>query len=111
MSPKSVQVEIGGLPFVCVALADADFKDVAAIYVILCVDKEGQWKVLDVGQTGQLGERIDDHDRRACWKRNCLSDNIWVCVYPMPSTKFSKEDRLALEKKLRQKYSPPCGKR
>lgn len=107
----SQNVTIGDQTFVCVPLKDADFKDVAAIYVILCVQQGGVWTVLDVGQTGELGTRIDSHDRRACWERNCPGKNIWVCVYPMPSSRYTKEDRLEFEQSLRTKYDPSCGKR
>ena len=107
----TANVTIGGLPFVCVRLANADFADVAAIYVILCVAQDGNWTVLDVGQSGELGTRIDSHDSQGCWSRNCPSGNIWVCVYHMPSNKYTKEDRMKLEKTLRDQYNPSCGKR
>jgi hypothetical protein len=108
----SEKVTIAGLAFQCVKLPDADFKDIAAIYVILCViDKDGHWQVLDVGQTGELGERIDGHDRIKCWGEHCPNGNIWVCFYPMPSSTYSKEDRLDVEKKLRSDLNPPCGKK
>lgn len=103
-------VTIGGRPFVCVPLSQADFVDVAAIYVIICVAQGGSWKVLDVGQSGQLGTRINTHDREGCWERNC-NGSIWVCVYRMPSLHYTKQDRENLEADLRRQYNPPCGKR
>ncbi len=111
MPSESVKVTISGYPFVCTALSNADFTDQAAVYVILCVSEGGSWTVLDVGQTGKLGMRIDSHDRRGCWTKNCPNNNIWVCIYKMPSNRHTKEHRLALEAKLRQLYSPPCGSR
>jgi len=110
MNSKPVSVTIGALPFQCVKLSEADFRDIAAIYVILCVDKDGNWTVLDIGQTGELGERIDTHDRKKCWAEKCPNNNIWVCVYKMPSDNYTKQDRLNLEKKIRNQYNPPCGK-
>jgi len=107
----SAKVKIGGMPFACVPLAQADFEDIAATYVVLCVAPGGEWKVLDVGETGALGDRIDSHDRKDCWRRNCLGGNIWVCVYPMPSDQHTPEDRRVLERAIRLQYRPPCGKR
>ncbi|MDQ7788455.1 MAG: hypothetical protein RDU41_00190 [Clostridia bacterium] len=104
-------VTIGGYPFVCVPLAQADFSDVAAIYVILCVAQDRSWTVLDVGQSGQVGSRIDDHDRRGCWERNCPNRNIWVCAHRMPSAQHTKQKREQLESALRAKLNPKCGKR
>lgn len=104
-------VTIGGLPFTCVPLAQADFADVAAIYVTLCVAKDGSSTVLDVGQSGELGSRIASHDRRACWERNCPNQNIWVCAYSMPTQHYSKQQRADLESTLRARFQPPCGNR
>jgi hypothetical protein len=106
-----VNVTIGGVAFSCVPLANADFSDVAAVYVILCVAGDRSWKVLDVGQSGELGSRIDQHDRRDCWIRNCPGGNIWVCAYPMATARFSKHDRERFENGLRVQYQPICGKR
>jgi hypothetical protein len=111
MSEKVVPITIGNLEFTCVRLSEADFKEVAAIYVIICVDSNGKWKVLDVGQTGSLGERIDGHDRKDCWIKNCPDQNIWVCVYPLPTARYSQKERVDMEKRLRDQYNPPCGKR
>lgn len=111
MAVKSVNVTIADYSFVCVRLSDADFRDTAAVYVILCVAEDSSWKVLDVGQSGELGSRIDSHERKTCWFQNCPNNNIWVCVYSMPSGQYTREDRVALEKLIRQRYQPPCGKR
>jgi len=107
----ATNVTIGGRTFVCVKLSEADFTDVAAGYVILCVAQDRSWTVLDVGQSGELGSRLDDHDRKLCWTRNCPNNNIWVCVYRMPSPQYTKQDREQFEEELRNQYRPPCGKR
>ena len=107
----ATNVTIGGRTFVCVRLSEADFTDVAAVYVILCVAENGSWAVLDVGQSGQVGSRIDDHNRRACWAKNCANNNVWVCVYRMSSSQYTRQDREKLEQELRDLYRPPCGKR
>lgn len=111
MNKQIVPVSIEGRNFQCVRLADADFRDVAAVYVIICVYEGGTWDTLDVGQTGELDDRIDSHGRQKCWKENCPHQNIWVCVYSMPSPQFTLQERLELEKELRANLNPPCGKR
>ena len=109
--PGPVNVTIGGHPFACYPLASTGFINIAAVYVVLCVAQGGSWTVLDVGQSGELGERIENHSRRDSWFRHCPTGNIWVCVHPTPTNQFSKEQRLALERSLRQRYNPPCGER
>ena len=107
---NQVPLKINGLNCVCVPLSKADFSDIAAIYIILCVNDDGSYKVIDIGQSGKLGERINTHDRKNCWKRKCPHGNIWVCVYKMPSKIYTKQDRLDLEKKWRAKHHNLCGK-
>lgn len=106
-----VKLKIGGYDFTSYPLREVGSVNVAAIYVIIGVQENGSFKYLDVGQSGELGERLDNHPRQDCWRRHCPYENLWVCVYQTPSAQFSKEQRLALEKKLRTELSPPCGER
>lgn len=100
---------VGGYQFVCIPLAETDFSDVAAIYVILCVTQDGNWTVLDVGQSDRVGSRIDWHDRKGCWKRNCPGENIRVCVHRMSAS--TKQEREHVESMLRNLLKPSCGER
>ena len=109
--PGPVNVTIGGYQFACYPLANAGFINIAAVYVILCVAQSGATTVLDVGQSGELGERIESHPRRDSWFHHCPAGNIWVCIYPTPTNQVTKEQRLTLESTLRQQYKPPCGER
>lgn len=108
---EPTNLTIDGYAFACVRLSDADFKDVAAIYVIICVASGGSWTVIDVGQTGQLGTRIDTHERIDCWGKKCPNGNIWVCIHRMPSDKYTEEDRRKREKEIRSKHTNLCGER
>jgi hypothetical protein len=108
---NTTNLTIDGLYSVCVPLSNANFSDVAAIYIIICVNPDGSWTIIDIGQSGELGTRIDLHDRRECWKRKCSTGNIWVCVYPMPANKYSKQERLNLERNLRSQHTNLCGER
>jgi len=104
-------VTIYNLGFQCVKLEQADFSDVAAIYVILCVGADNKSKVIDVGESGQVGSRINDHDRSDCWNKNCPNKNIWVCIYKTPTSNYTIQQRRDLENKIRTYYKPNCGKR
>jgi hypothetical protein len=104
-------LNISGYPFLCVPIAEANFNDTAAIYVIICVASDGSWTPVDVGQSGQLGARLDSHDRSSCWYRNCTNGNLWACVYQMPGKDFSKDDRLKVEHLIRTNLNPSCGNR
>lgn len=108
---KVINLTIKDLPCVCMPLSDASFSDIAAIYIVICIDANNKYTVIDIGQSGQVGSRINSHDREECWKKKCPQGNIWVCVYPLPTKQQSKEDRLALEQRLRLEYKNLCGDR
>jgi hypothetical protein len=110
--PESVPIKIGEYSFTFVRLAETDFTDVAAVYVVICVlGEKGNYGVIDVGQTGEVGTRINSHEREECWKRECSTGNIWVCVHTMPSVRYTKDDRLHLERDLRERYKHKCGEK
>lgn len=78
--------------------------DRAAVYVILDSDNN----VVDVGQSGEAGTRLLNHERKPCWDRN---SGKWFAVRWMPSNQYSKEDREGVESKIRENEDPPCGKK
>lgn len=108
---EAVNLTIGGYVFTCVPLGQADLSDVAAVYVLICVAGDGTWKVLDIGQAGQLENPLERHDREECWHNECSNDNIWVCVHRMPIEEYTAQDRLERENRLRRRYTLPCGQK
>lgn len=83
----------------------------AAVYVIICNTKGENYVVIDVGESGEIGVRIGDHDRRDCWKENC-DGLLSVYLYYMPSSGgYTVDDRRELEKAIRKQYNPNCGER
>jgi hypothetical protein len=43
----------------------------AAVYAILHKSSDGKYYVVDVGESGEVGVRLANHDRRSCWDRIC----------------------------------------
>jgi hypothetical protein len=83
----------------------------AAVYVIICKTSDGKNHVTDVGESGEVGVRIGNHDRKPCWERNCNS-SLSVYLRYMPSSEgYTAADRRELESKIRNQYNPPCGQR
>lgn len=78
--------------------------DRAAVYVILDTNRD----LIDVGQSGETGTRLSNHDRKLCWNRN---GGKWFAVRWMPSDRYSREDREALESEIRNNYDLSCGKK
>lgn len=83
----------------------------AAVYVIICTASDKKNYVTDVGESGEIGLRIANHERRPCWERNC-DGSLSVYLRYMPSSQgYTAADRRELESKIRNQYKPPCGKR
>ena len=82
----------------------------AAVYVIICRSTDGKYYVIDVGESGETGVRLANHERRSCWKDNC-SGSLSVYLHYMPSSQgYDAASRRQLEAKIRQQYNPSCGK-
>ena len=79
----------------------------AGVYVIWC--KTGDiWKVLDVGESHDVKDRVLNHDRKDCWERHC-SGSIYYSVTYTPN--LQQPGRKKIEKKIRDLTSPPCVER
>jgi len=72
----------------------------AGVYVISC----NQTKILDVGESENVRERIEDHERKDCWERQCSGTIYYAVTYIS-----SESERRDLEKKIRNAEIPPCG--
>jgi len=80
-------------------------QDRSGVYAILC-RSNGSYNLTDVGESGQVKSRVENHDRKTCWSRNC-SRGLSVAVYYTGT----ESSRLAIEKEIRDAYRPPCGDR
>ncbi len=78
------------------------------VYAILC-DNGSRYTILDIGESENVRERIENHDRRDCWERECKGGVIKIAVYYTPIGIESM--RINVEKDLRGEYNPPCGER
>lgn len=76
----------------------------AGIYAILNISN----RIVDIGQSGETGTRLANHDRKYCWDRN--GGNKFAILW-LPSTQYSKEDREKIELHIRCSTNPPCGDR
>jgi predicted GIY-YIG superfamily endonuclease len=89
-------------------LSNFDEIDRAAVYVILCKDDVNSYGVVYVGETGKLGTRLHNHNKKECWKKYC-NGTLYVAIFYTPSNTFDREDRLRIERELIDKFKPPCN--
>jgi len=79
-------------------ISTSNFNRVSGVY--LGVNSNG--KIVDVGETEDLSERIPNHERAVCWNNNG-GYFLW----------FHREGNLLQrrlkEKQVRSKFNPACG--
>lgn len=78
----------------------------SGVYAIICT-KDGKNTLIDVGESGGIKGRVEDHDRTDCWKKHC-DGTIRYADFPTPGK--DQDYRRAKEKKIRDRYDPDCGK-
>lgn len=89
-----------------VALGDAGvLESRAGVYVIFC-DTGDSWGVLDVGESEDVVDRINNHDRRDCWFLNCSGTVRYSATYIS-----DPEERHDLENRIRSHENVICGGR
>ena len=78
------------------------FEPVGGNYVFCTRNAAGKWVPQYIGQTDNLKDRLADHDKEACAKRN-------GATHIHAHRNATKADRLAEEKDLIQNYDPSCN--
>lgn len=79
----------------------------SGVYAILC-QVSGENYVIDIGESSEVKNRIENHDRKDCWSKKC-SGQLLVCVHYTPN--LQQTGRKSIEQDLREQYKPPCGER
>lgn len=79
-------------------------RDRPGVYAIVCkVDRE--YFLLDVGEGSKLRTKVESHDKKACWTKNC---NGQLMIY-VRYTKFLKQHgRKLVEQELTELFHPDC---
>ena len=79
--------------------ANANFNEVSVIYAIV-----EQNKLIYVGITNNLKERMSGHHKEDCWRRNISSTStLYVLI------ENSEITRQRIEKEIRNSFDTPCN--
>ncbi len=79
----------------------------SGVYVILCF-YDNKYHVIDIGESATVKDRLDTHDRKECWDKNCRGIIHYAVLY---TPNKQQPGRMEIEQALRKKYKPVCGKR
>jgi len=101
----NMSIKIAGYSFGGPYSSPSTLYEDPGVYVILCKTNDS-YKVLDVGESKNMRDRVTNHDRKDCWKKNCKGTIVYA------EMKEADEDkRRAIEKTIRDKKDPPCGEK
>lgn len=81
-----------------------NIKDQSGVYAILD-HINGQYSIVDVGESEQVKTRVDTHDRASCWNQIKKGTLAVSALY------VNKPQRMQIEQEIRGKYTIPCGER
>lgn len=86
-----------------IAPIDASFKDVPGNYIFAKETKPNQWRAVYIGQAESLKERLSNHEKEPCARRN-------GATHIHNHTNSAGENaRRAEETDLIRKWSPVCN--
>jgi len=76
----------------------------SGVYVILGrTSAQAQWIVVDVGESGDVQNRVGTHDRMPEWQRQGHMELAVAAIYA------DERNRTLIERQLRAQLNPPCG--
>jgi len=101
-----MSITIGEYTFEGTYASTYALEDHSGIYAILC-HQDNKYRLIDVGESATVKSRVENHDRKYCWRRNC-SGTLKVAVYYTPH--LQQNGRMQIEQEIRKNYDPPCGK-
>lgn len=79
---------------------------IAGVYAIWCGAELD--KLLDVGESDDVKDRVSNHERADCWPEHCTGTISYSAHY-MPLQ--DEEERRKVELQIRILGTPPCGER
>ena len=82
-------------------------EDKSGVYAIHCKVGDNYY-LIDIGESSGVKTRIENHDRKECWTKNC-NGILTVSVYYTPN--LQQFGRKLVEQELRNLYNPVCGER
>lgn len=97
---------IGEYTFDGVYNSTENLQDKSGVYAIIC-QKGDKYYIIDVGESANVKTRVQNHDRKDCWKKNCQEIIVYAVLY---TPNLQQLGRMEIEQKIRKKFDPFCGK-
>lgn len=82
-------------------------EDKSGVYLIVCSEGK-KLKLLDVGESATVKTRVENHNRKKCWEKNCKHNIKYAVLY----TPYKQQvGRKSIEQDIRDHRKFPCGER
>lgn len=101
-------ITIAGYSFDGPYSSTSSLEDRSGVYAILCKKDNDNYSLVDVGEAAKVKSRVETHDRKSCWSRNCHSTQMFTALY---TPHLQQSGRIEIEQKIRAQYNPTCGER
>ncbi len=101
-----MSIKIAGYEFEGPYSSASSLEDRSGVYAILCKKNSDSYSLVDVGESAQVKSRVETHDRKDCWDRNCTATLAYAAYY---TAGLQQAGRLEIEQKICGTYDVPCG--
>lgn len=102
-----MSLEVGKYTFVGPYSSTDSLEDKSGVYMIVC-NSNGKYHAIDVGESATVKSRVENHDRKQCWTRNCHSTLMVAVLY---TPRLQQAGRQEIEQEIRNQFGLPCGER
>jgi len=99
-----MSINIEGYEFEGPFTSTDSLKKFSGVYAIHYKNNEGKYTRLDVGESEDIKDRVETHDRKDCWSKNARG------VITVSAHYCSENERMRIEKIIRDNSNLPCGK-
>ncbi|NOZ27999.1 MAG: hypothetical protein GXP39_08105 [Chloroflexi bacterium] len=100
-------IKIGDYTFEGPYTDTSKLQDHSGVYAIICYQDQ-RYHLVDVGESANVKERVENHDRKECWSRNCPGTLMFSVLY---TPNLQQPGRKKIEQDVRNKFNPPCGEK
>lgn len=73
------------------------------VYLIIQHTQQFGNKIIYVGITDDINQRLDNHHKLDCWKRYVTSHSLYIL------RQSNNSERVLIESLIIQQYNPPCN--
>jgi hypothetical protein len=60
-------------------------EDKSGVYTIECKRDDNLYYTIDVGESHTVKSRVENHERKDCWKKNCKNGTLFYTVHYTPN--------------------------